>query len=362
MATLEMIECRICGEMVLLMEQHLKDAHDGFSLQEYLDSFPGAPICSTTALPELAATKERISRVKVDVSVADAFGVDMPMKTVQGFEKPRKTTPDVDPYYVFTKKNLAICLYAMMTGSDRVLFSGPTGAGKSSIVEQVAARLNWGFCRLNLDEDISRADLIGQWVLKGKEMVFQYGLLPTAMMEGDVLCLDEWDFVNPGVGMLLQPVLEGKALVIPETGETIMPSPDFRVFATANTIGQGDPTGLYNGAQAQNFAQLDRFSMVGIVDYPPREAEKKILLLKAGVGEEVAEDLLDVAEYVRNAFMKNETMATLSTRTVVNIAQKQIAFGVVREAYEIGFLNKLNPDDRVFVSEVIQRVYGSKAA
>ncbi len=361
---LEKIGCEICGKMVHVIEAHLREEHEGFDVEEYAASFPDAPLYSEAAQKRIDEARGFASMAKIDLGVQEAFGVEIGemMETVRAFASPRKTTPEIDPHYVFEPKNLAICLYAIQKGKQQVLLTGPTGAGKSSVIEQVASRMNWGFYRINLDSDITRADLIGQWILKGEKMEFQYGLLPRAMAEGAILCLDEWDSVNPGVGMLLQPVLEGKPLVITETAETIYPAPDFRVFATSNTIGQGDTTGLYHGTQPQNFAQLDRFSMVGVVDYPSHEAEKKILALKAGIGEEdVANGMLEVARLVREAFVQGQSMATMSTRTVVNVAQKLVDFGSVSFAYEVAFINKLNPDDQQFAKEIIQRVYGSAA-
>jgi cobaltochelatase CobS len=248
----------------------------------------------------------------------------------------------------------------MMTPNQMTLFTGPTGAGKSSQVEQMCARLNKPFYRINFDGDITRADLVGSWILRGKEMTFMYGILTKAMMEGAVLLLDEWDCINPSVGMLLQPVLEGKSLVIAETGEIIEPHPCFKVFATSNTIGQGDTTGLYNGTQPQNFAALDRFTMVEVVDYPTKAEETKIIKRKTDIKDkEQIDKLLEVAKLFREAFVKGQVMATMSTRTVINIAAKQIDFGNKIKAFELGLLNKLNADDKAFGYEIIQRVYGS---
>ncbi|MFP5214149.1 MAG: AAA family ATPase, partial [Acidobacteriota bacterium] len=177
--------------------------------------------------------------------------------------------------------------------------------------------------------------------------------------EGAVLILDEWDCMNPSVGMVLQSVLEGSPLTVTETGEVIRPHADFRLFATSNTTGQGDETGLYNGTTPQNFASLDRFTMVAEVGYPDAETEKEIIRKKTGCENGVVlERLTRCAAMVREGFLSEQTRATMSTRTVVNVASKLLTFGDVLFAYSIGYLNKLAPEDRKFCREAVQRVWG----
>lgn len=353
------IVCNICGEGAHFLEVHLNKAHN-MTIEEYLTKYPDAMILSKAAEEKLAAIQKQARREKVMISVRRKFGIVIndSVKEVLAFAEPHQTTPKIDLDYVFDQKNLALCLFAMQTPCENTLLTGATGSGKSSIIEQVAARLNWPFYRVNFDGDITRADLVGQWVLKGEQMTFQYGILAKAMMEGAVICLDEWDCINPSVGMVLQPVLEGKPLTITETGDIIEPHPDFRVFATSNTIGQGDETGLYNGTQPQNFATLDRFNTVGIVDYLDKKIETEILIRKAGTDKDAASKIIEVATLMRNAFKKGQTVATMSTRTIVNIAKKIAVFGDIKIAYEVAFLNKLNADDKAVGYEFIQRVWG----
>lgn len=355
------VDCQICGAKAHFLELHLKEAHE-MTVAEYTEKFPGAPVLSRAAEAKLAQLERVAAGDQIDGDIKKLFGVTINdhIKTVPMFEAPQETTPKSDPDYIFRKGTLSVFLFAMMNPDQMALYTGPTGSGKSSIIEQGAARLNWGFYRLNGDADITRADFVGQWVLKGKDMAFQYGILPKAMREGAIIVIDEWDTLSPAVGMVLQPVLEGKPLTITETGEVIQPHKNFRIFATSNTIGQGDTTGLYNGTQPQNFATLDRFDIVEIVDYPAKEDEAKILTKKTGITDKgIINKIIETATLFRDAFKKGETVCTMSTRTIINIGQKLIAFGNVKRAYELAFLNKLNADDKQFGYEIIQRVWGT---
>jgi len=360
------IKCEICGAEVDFIELHLFDEHKGTTLEEYIATYPEAPIMSEAGRERLEAKFGDMSKNKrVAFNIKDTFGVEISpkIKEAWGFEKPHANTPAIDEAYVFNKDTLAVILYALATPNQPTLFVGPTGSGKTSLAEQVTARLNLPFYRMGFDGDITRADFVGQWVLlASKEMVFQYGILPKAMKEGAVLILDEYDCANPSVAMVLQSVLEGSPLTLLETGEVIVPHPDFRIFATSNTLGQGDTTGLYNGTQPQNYASLNRFKMVEVIDYPTKAVEAKIIKAKTGLQNQAPDNLVDklllVAEKVRAAFVKNEINATMSTRTVVNIASKLLTFGDVKRAYALAFLNTLNTDDKAVCQELVQRVWG----
>jgi cobaltochelatase CobS len=351
--------CQICGFEGHVLELHLAKEH-GLTADAYLEQFPDAALMSPAALKKMAEL-EAMDQAKVDADIKALFGVyfNDKVKTIPAFATPQVSTPPVDADYVFEKMDVALMCYAMLNPAEKVLLTGPTGSGKSSIVEQTAARLNWPFYRVNMDGDITRADFVGQWKLVDGNMSFLYGILPRAMRDGAILLVDEWDAANPSVGMVLQAVLEGKPLMLAETGELIYPHPNFRIFATANTVGQGDTTGLYNGTQPQNFATLDRFTMVQVVNYPAKAKERAIVMKKAGLDGDLAAKLVDVANLVREAFKKGETMATMSTRTIVNVGQKMKDFGDVRMAYNLGFLNKLQAEDRELCGELVQRIWGA---
>lgn len=353
------INCAICGAEVHIMASHLVE--HGVTVEEYERDYPGHPTLSRAAKIRLGLIQDQAINAPKIYDVKKTFGVKFDsdaLSEVDGFEKPHKTTPPADADYKFRDNVLAVILYALKNEQEKVLFTGPTGSGKTSGIVEVCARLNLPMYRVNMDSDITRADFVGLWVLKGKDMAFQYGILPMAMRDGAVLIVDEWDCIHPSVGMVLQAALEGKPLTITETGETIHPAPGFRIFATANTIGQGDDTGLYNGTTMQNFATLDRFTVVEIVDYPTKAEEKDILIKKTGIAcTDTLAKLLEYAKLIRDAFKKGEVRCTLSTRTIVNIAAKIRDFGDVKRAYELAYVNKLIGSDRDFALEILQRVW-----
>jgi cobaltochelatase CobS len=317
----------------------------------------------------------------IDYDIKKTFGIEVSknVKTIKGFRHPHPNTPKIDPDYQFRKDQLMAILFERLNAdAEKVLFTGPTGSGKTSALEQVAARLNLPFFRINMDNDVTRADFVGQWVVKGDDMDYLYGILPRAMKTPmAILVVDEWDCVNPGCGMALQAVLEGKPLTIAELATEVFPAQGFTLYCTANTIGQGDETGLYAGTQVQNFAQLDRFTMVIQVDYPDAMFEKMIWQKKCGLtyaalmqrfgvtelkngddADSMIHRLIETARLTREAFLKEEITATMSTRTLVNIANKMLVFGNVKMAYGLCYLNKLNREDRQFVEEIVQRVWG----
>ncbi len=362
---MEKVTCGICGFEGHALEHHVKIVH-GVSVAEYKKNNHG-DMLSDWALLQIGArlnALENLPPMKLILDIEGLFGHKFPKVQIEGYSKPWASTPDVDPDYVFEKDLLRTVLFAMIEPSERMLLTGPTGSGKSSVVQQVVARLNRPFTRINCDGDLTRSDFVGQMVLNSTGgMEFQYGPLPQAMREGRVLLIDEWDAANPSVSMALQGVLEeGGRLTITENNEVIEPHPDFRIFATANTRGQGDDSGMYHGTQPQNYAALDRFTIVDIVNYPKAEVEREIITKKTGIEEEpkdrVLEKLVQMAGLVRAAFIKEEINCTMSTRTVINIARKLTAFGDVKLAYKIAFTNKCSADDTEVINALCQRVWG----
>ncbi len=360
------VKCEICGAQVHVIESHISQ-HE-MSIDEYQAAYPDAPVYSTAALAALNELNvAHKGNGRKDYPIPKTFGLGQAskgatVKFISGWEAPHITTPMVDPDYIFNKNVLSVVLYAIENQNERLLLTGPTGSGKTSHPEQVAARLNLNYARFACDSDVTRENFIGQWTLDGNKTIFQYGVLPEAMTKGKVLVLDEWDTLNPAVAMLLQSVLEENGrLFISETNEIIIPHPDFRIIATSNTIGLGDESGLYNGTQPQNYAQLNRFTMVEYVDYPVRKTERKILAAKTKIDDETVLDrFLDVATMVRDAYQKGEIMGTMSTRQIVNIARKFLAFGDIKRAYDLAFSNLLNSEDKRFTGEILNRVWGVK--
>ncbi|WP_426265988.1 cobaltochelatase subunit CobS [Sphingomonas sp. LHG3443-2] len=300
------------------------------------------------------------------LKVRDAFGIDSDME-VPAFSEADERVPDLDPAYVFDPDTtLAIC--AGFARNRRVMVQGYHGTGKSTHIEQVAARLKWPCIRINLDAHISRIDLIGRdaIVLRGGQQVteFREGLLPWALQHPVALVFDEYDAGRPDVMFVIQRVLEveGK-LTLLDQNRVIRPNPNFRMFATTNTIGLGDTTGLYHGTQALNQGQLDRWNIVTTLNYLPAATEAQIVLAKSGEydkpdGRKTVEQMVKVADLTRQAFINGDISTVMSPRTVISWAQNALIFGDVGFAFRVSFLNKCDESERGLIAEMYQRVFG----
>jgi cobaltochelatase CobS len=302
------------------------------------------------------------------VSVREAFGVDSDMM-VPAFSTPDSHVPEVDPSYRFDPQTtLAIC--AGFAHDRRVMVQGYHGTGKSTHIEQVAARLNWPLVRVNLDSHVSRIDLVGKdaIVLKdGKQITeFREGMLPWALQRPIALVFDEYDAGRPDVMFVIQRVLEtsGK-LTLLDQNRVIRPNPYFRLFATTNTIGLGDTTGLYHGTQQINQGQMDRWSIVTTLNYLSHDAEAEIVLSKLPgfetvEGKRTINAMVRVADMTRNAFMNGDISTVMSPRTVITWAQNAEIFNHdVALAFRLTFLNKCDELERPTVAEFFQRAFGT---
>ncbi|NIR76652.1 MAG: cobaltochelatase subunit CobS [Gemmatimonadetes bacterium] len=305
------------------------------------------------------------SEPTVDVSVRDTFGIDVPM-TVRGFPERSERVPDIDPAYVFDH-DTTLAILAGFAHNRRVMIQGYHGTGKSTHIEQVAARLNWPCVRVNLDSHISRIDLIGKDAIKlrdGKQVTeFQEGILPWALRNPAAIVFDEYDAGRPDVMFVIQRVLEvdGK-LTLLDQNEVIHPHPSFRLFATANTVGLGDTTGLYHGTQQINQGQMDRWSLVATLNYLPHDAESDIVLsknpqLNTEKGRKTVSRMVTVADLTRTAFMNGDLSTVMSPRTVITWAQNAEIFGDVGFAFRLTFLNKCDELERQTVAEFYQRCF-----
>jgi cobaltochelatase CobS len=248
------------------------------------------------------------------------------------------------------------------------MVQGYHGTGKSTHIEQVAARLNWPCIRINLDAHISRIDLVGRDAIvlrEGQQVTeFREGLLPWALQHPVALVFDEYDAGRPDVMFVIQRVLEveGK-LTLLDQNRVIRPNPWFRLFATTNTIGLGDTTGLYHGTQALNQGQLDRWNIVTTLNYLPAETEARIVLAKSGEydtpgGNEIVEKMVKVANLSRQGFINGDISTVMSPRTVISWAQNMLIFDDVGFAFRISFLNKCDEAERGIIAEYYQRVFG----
>jgi cobaltochelatase CobS len=300
------------------------------------------------------------------VKIRELFGIDSEME-VPAFSEADERVPDLDPAYVFDPDTtLAIC--AGFSKNRRVMVQGYHGTGKSTHIEQVAARLNWPLIRINLDAHISRIDLVGRdaIVLKEGQQVteFREGLLPWALQHPVALVFDEYDAGRPDVMFVIQRVLETEGkLTLLDQNRVIRPNPFFRLFATTNTIGLGDTTGLYHGTQAINQGQMDRWNIVATLNYLPAAVEAQIVLAKSGEydnpdGKSQVEKMIKVADLSRQGFINGDISTVMSPRTVISWAQNTLIFGDVGFAFRVTFLNKCDEAERPLIAEYYQRVFG----
>lgn len=301
-------------------------------------------------------------------SAKDLFNIDLDWK-IPAFSKRSEFVPEIDDTYLFdpatTKAILAGFLY-----NKRVLIQGFHGTGKSSHIEQIAARLNWPCIRINLDSHISRTDLIGKDVItleNGKQITaFQEGLLPWSIQNPVALVFDEYDAGRPDVMFVIQRILEAEGrLTLVDQNKVIIPHENFRIFATANTVGLGDATGLYHGTQQINQGQMDRWNIVVALNYLAPEAEKNIVLAKFKAldnpeGKELISKMVEVANLTREGFMQGNLSTVMSPRTVISWADNYLIFGNIADSFKLSFLNKCDEMERAIVNEYYQRCFGQE--
>ena len=308
------------------------------------------------------------SQPDTTVDAKKTFGIDVAMK-VPAFSKPNEYVPDLDPAYRFDRET-TLAILAGFAFNRRVMIQGYHGTGKSTHIEQVAARLNWPCIRINLDSHISRIDLVGKdaIVLKdGKQVTeFREGILPWALQHPVALVFDEYDAGRPDVMFVIQRVLEqsGK-LTLLDQNRVIRAHPGFRLFSTTNTIGLGDTTGLYHGTQQINQGQMDRWNIVTTLNYLAHDKEVDIILSKAphyqtAEGKKKVAAMVRVADLTRNAFMNGDISTVMSPRTVLTWAENAEIFHDVGFGFRVTFLNKCDELERATVAEFYQRCFGEE--
>jgi cobaltochelatase CobS len=299
-----------------------------------------------------------------EISVRETFGIDIDM-TVPAFSEADERVPDLDPSYVFDP-DTTLAILAGFAFNRRVMIQGYHGTGKSTHIEQVAARLKWPCVRINLDAHISRIDLIGRdaIVLRDGLQVteFREGLLPWALQTPTALVFDEYDAGRPDVMFVIQRVLETEGkLTLLDQNRVIRPNPWFRLFATANTVGLGDTSGLYHGTQAINQGQMDRWNIVVGLNYLPAPVENQIVRSKVPqMDEKQIADMVKVADLTRQGFINGDISTVMSPRTVITWAQNTEIFKDVGFAFRLSFLNKCDETERMLVAEYYQRVFGTE--
>lgn len=303
-----------------------------------------------------------------DFSVRELFGIDLDL-TVRGYAEIDPHVPPVDPDYLFDR-NTTLAILAGFSHNRRVMVQGYHGTGKSTHIEQVAARLNWPCIRVNLDSHVSRIDLVGKDAIvirDGMQVTeFREGILPYALQSNTALCFDEYDAGRPDVMFVIQRVLEVQGrLTLLDQSKVITPHPAFRMFSTTNTIGLGDTSGLYHGTQQINQGQMDRWSIVATLNYLPHDDEVNIVLAKAKgfdneKGRQVISNMVRVADLTRNAFINGDLSTVMSPRTVITWAENATIFDDVGFSFNVSFLNKCDELERGLVAEFYQRCFNEE--
>ena len=298
----------------------------------------------------------------------ELFGIDSDMK-IMGYAEADPHVPPLDPDYLFDR-NTTLAILAGFQFNRRVMVQGYHGTGKSTHIEQVAARLNWPLVRVNLDSHVSRIDLVGKdaIVLKdGKQVTeFRDGILPWAVQNNVALVFDEYDAGRPDVMFVIQRVLEvAGRLTLLDQNRVITPHPALRLFSNTNTIGLGDTSGLYHGTQQINQGQMDRWSIVTTLNYLAHDEEVEIVLAKAHhyrtqEGRDIVNKMVRLADLTRNAFANGDLSTVMSPRTVITWAENAEIFGDIGFAFRVTFLNKCDELERPLVAEFYQRCFNAE--
>jgi cobaltochelatase CobS len=299
------------------------------------------------------------------LSVRDVFGIDTDLK-VPSFVEREEHVPDIDSSYRFNPA-VTLALLAGFSRDRRVMVQGLHGTGKSTHIEQVAARLNWPCVRVNLDGHVSRLDLVGKdaVVLKDGQQVteFQEGIVPWSLQRPMALIFDEYDAGRPDVMFVIQRILErdGKFTLM-DQNRVLQPNPYFRLFATANTVGQGNSNGMYHGAQRLNHAQIDRWNIVVALNYLAREEEVAIVTSRMPqyadpAGQDMINAMVAVADLTRKGFRVGDLSTLMSPRTVITWAENMDIFRDPGLAFKLSFVNKCDESERPIVAEYFQRCF-----
>ena len=301
-----------------------------------------------------------------EINIKNVFGIDCPFK-VFGFKTSNNYVPTIDKSYKFDP-NTTRSILAGFSNNRRVLIQGYHGTGKSTHIEQVASRLNWPCIRINLDSHISRIDLIGKdaIILKDEKQIteFQDGILPWAYQNPVALVFDEYDAGRPDVMFVIQRVLEASGkLTLLDQSRVVNPHNFFRLFATANTVGLGDTSGLYHGTQQINQGQMDRWNIVSSLNYLENSVEEKIVLskvkeLNSKEGKDIIKSMVSTADLTRAGFINGDISTVMSPRTVITWAENFLLFKDIEYSFKLSFLNRCDELERSVIEEYFQRSFG----
>ena len=326
------------------------------------ENLPKPEIAAMTVMSDSAALEGLKPTEKINVR--KVFGLDTDM-VVHGFKTRTEYVPAIDNAYRFDPQT-TMAILAGFEHNRRVMVQGYHGTGKSTHIEQVAARLNWPMIRVNLDSHVSRIDMVGKdaIVLKEGQQVteFREGILPWALQRPVAITFDEYDAGRPDVMFVIQRVLESEGkLTLLDQNRVIAPNPYFRLFSTTNTVGLGDTTGLYHGTQQLNQGQMDRWSIVVTLNYLEHDAEVQIVNSKLpNTDPALLDKMVRLADMTRNAFMNGDLSTVMSPRTVITWAENAAIFGDIGQAFRMSFLNKCDELERATVAEFYQRCFGTE--
>ena len=304
----------------------------------------------------------------IKISVNQTFGIDSDME-IEAFSKKNDYVPEIDKNYIFDR-DTTLAILSGFAFNKRVLVQGYHGTGKSTHIEQIAARLNWPCVRINLDSHVSRIDLIGKDAITlkdGKQITeFKEGILPWAIQNSIALVFDEYDAGRPDVMFVIQRVLEADGnFTLLDKNKVIKQNKYFRLFATTNTVGLGDTTGLYHGTQQINQGQMDRWNIVSTLNYLSLEKEMEIVLAKNknlnnSKGKEKVSNMIKVASLTRKGFIAGDISTVMSPRTVLHWVENSNIFNDVGYAFRVTFLNKCDEIEKNIISEYYQRCFGDE--
>ena len=304
----------------------------------------------------------------IKISVNQTFGIDSDME-IEAFSKKNDYVPEIDKNYIFDR-DTTLAILSGFAFNKRVLVQGYHGTGKSTHIEQIAARLNWPCVRINLDSHVSRIDLIGKDAITlkdGKQVTeFKEGILPWAIQNSIALVFDEYDAGRPDVMFVIQRVLEADGnFTLLDKNKVIKQNKYFRLFATTNTVGLGDTTGLYHGTQQINQGQMDRWNIVSTLNYLSLEKEMEIVLAKNknlnnSKGKEKVSNMIKVASLTRKGFIAGDISTVMSPRTVLHWVENSDIFNDIGYAFRVTFLNKCDEIEKNIISEYYQRCFGEE--
>ena len=310
-------------------------------------------------------TEDKTYIPDIKISAKQTFGIKSDIQ-IPAFSKNNPLVPKIDKNYYFDN-DTTLAIITGFAKNKKVLIQGYHGTGKSTHIEQVAARLNWPCIRINLDSHITRGDLVGKDIIKIKEgkQISDYkdGMLPWSIKRPTSLVFDEYDAGRPEVMFVIQRILEAEGkFTLLDDNKIIDPHPAFRLFATANTVGQGDELGIYHGTNQINQGQIDRWNIVTVLNYLSPENELKIILgkitqLKQKKGVETIKSMIALAGLVRKGFVQGDLTSVLSPRTIINWAENYKIFEDLIFSFKLTFLNKCDENDKTIIAEYFQRVF-----